>query len=386
VNGIAKTAGLSANMRSKEAGSSGQVFANFLTQQQKPEQEPSQKTPPENPQKNKTGVKPAQVRSETSKENDPTIKRYGLDIHVKYLETPCDNINHNCNQRPPGTKIDGIMVHDTVVSGPRALLWFSLPDLKQSTPTNRVGPSTHYFIARNGDVYLIVEEEDRAWHAGKGNFNDIADKANDSFIGIELENEWPTDDIMKNCTQRTDFKDQPNYTEAQIKSFRELVKGLIKERHIAPENIFYHSDYRPKDRCDPGIKFPAERLARDKIGLWPDPVPVDPKGLTHKSGQKDSDTEDSKGITSDQQLLMNAGYTSVNATGVFDAPTEQAVKAFKFHYMPDSDLDGTTIDPLTRAKLQGLVSAREKSQVEWRAAEQKRQKSGKTAGLSPSHP
>ncbi len=46
--------------------------------------------------------------------------------------------------------------------------------------------SAHFYIRRNGDLWQFVSCDDRAWHAGKSNFQG-RDNCNDYSVGIELE-------------------------------------------------------------------------------------------------------------------------------------------------------------------------------------------------------
>ncbi|MCG6902913.1 MAG: N-acetylmuramoyl-L-alanine amidase, partial [Rhodobacter sp.] len=47
--------------------------------------------------------------------------------------------------------------------------------------------SAHYLIARDGEVFGLVDEEMRAWHAGAGRWGGV-DDINSRSIGIELDN------------------------------------------------------------------------------------------------------------------------------------------------------------------------------------------------------
>ena len=46
--------------------------------------------------------------------------------------------------------------------------------------------STHFFIARSGELWQFVSCDERAWHAGQSNYRGRPD-CNDDSIGIELE-------------------------------------------------------------------------------------------------------------------------------------------------------------------------------------------------------
>ena len=46
--------------------------------------------------------------------------------------------------------------------------------------------SAHYLIARDGEVFALVDEGDRAWHAGVSAWQGIRD-INSASVGIELD-------------------------------------------------------------------------------------------------------------------------------------------------------------------------------------------------------
>ena len=57
------------------------------------------------------------------------------------------------------------------------------------TPEREV--SAHYLISRTGKLWQMVPESDRAWHAGKGEWQGLSDM-NSRSIGIELDNDGET--------------------------------------------------------------------------------------------------------------------------------------------------------------------------------------------------
>jgi N-acetylmuramoyl-L-alanine amidase len=110
--------------------------------------------------------------------------------------------------------------------------------------------SSHYLIGRDGTLYQLVDEERRAWHAGKSYWGGNTD-LNSASIGIELDNTG-----------------MEPYSEAQIKVLLDVLDGL-KERYRIPTNNFLgHGDVAPGRKVDPSRLFPWERLAREGYGLW----------------------------------------------------------------------------------------------------------------------
>ncbi len=114
------------------------------------------------------------------------------------------------------------------------------------------GVSSHYIIAEDGEIWQLVDESKRAWHAGKSKWRGWED-INSRSIGIEF------------CSKSLG---QSSFSEAQQKSAIELLSSLIKKYDIKPENIVGHSDIAPERKPDPGKAFFWKALAENNIGWW----------------------------------------------------------------------------------------------------------------------
>ena len=113
--------------------------------------------------------------------------------------------------------------------------------------------SCHYLVDESGIVFRLVDEEKRAWHAGKSRWRGISD-VNSASVGIELVN--PGHEFG-----------YPPFPEEQIDALVPLVSE-IKERHgITRGNVVGHSDIAPARKQDPGELFPWNRLARLRLAL-----------------------------------------------------------------------------------------------------------------------
>ena len=113
--------------------------------------------------------------------------------------------------------------------------------------------SAHYLIGEDGTVHSLVEEERRAWHAGRAHWRGMTD-INSASIGIELVN--PGHEFGYRA-----------FPDAQIEALLLLVAD-IKERHgITRGNVVGHSDIAPTRKRDPGELFPWARLARVRLAL-----------------------------------------------------------------------------------------------------------------------
>ena len=95
-----------------------------------------------------------------------------------------------------------------------------------TSPEARV--SAHYCVKEDGEVIQLVDEEKRAWHAGKSYWRGITD-INSASVGIEIVNPGH------------EFGYRP-FPDEQIASVIPLVAD-IKDRHgITRGNIVGHSD------------------------------------------------------------------------------------------------------------------------------------------------
>ncbi|MYA31136.1 MAG: N-acetylmuramoyl-L-alanine amidase [Gammaproteobacteria bacterium] len=196
--------------------------------------------------------------------------------------------------------------------------------------------SAHYLVPENGDptyphrrlrVYRLVDEERRAWHAGRSHWNGD-DALNASSIGIEIVNRSgcspvPLGTEPEPPEDRCEFHD---YDTEQIDLVIELVLNIL-ERHprIDPADIVGHSDIAPDRRLDPGPKFPWRRLYEHGIGAWYDDDTV--------ARYRESFEARPPALALLQRALRAYGY-DVDETGEHDQPTQVALTAFQMHFRP----------------------------------------------------
>jgi N-acetylmuramoyl-L-alanine amidase len=113
--------------------------------------------------------------------------------------------------------------------------------------------SAHYVVAEDGQIVRMVDEEMRAWHAGRSYWRGITD-VNSASIGIEIVNpghEWG-------------YRPFPD---AQVESVIRLTNEIVKRHRITRGNIVGHSDVAPARRDDPGELFPWGKLAKLRLAL-----------------------------------------------------------------------------------------------------------------------
>lgn len=113
--------------------------------------------------------------------------------------------------------------------------------------------SAHYMIEEDGTVFGLVDEDNRAWHAGRSYWRGITD-INSASIGIELVNpghEWGY---------------RP-FTDAQMDSLIPLLADIKVRFDIPRANIVGHSDIAPARKQDPGELFDWEALSSLHLAL-----------------------------------------------------------------------------------------------------------------------
>lgn len=111
--------------------------------------------------------------------------------------------------------------------------------------------SAHYLVDEDGTVLRLVDEDKRAWHAGRAFWRGLTD-INSASIGIEIVNPGH------------EFGYRP-YPEAQMDALIPLVADIVRRHRIRPPYVVGHSDIAPSRKQDPGELFDWARLAR--LGL-----------------------------------------------------------------------------------------------------------------------
>lgn len=205
----------------------------------------------------------------------------------------------NFNERKPNFVVIHATSNDTVERALRTL----------TDPQRKV--SAHYLIGRDGQVFQLVDERARAWHAGESKWGADTD-LNSVSLGIELDNNG----------------DEP-FPDVQISALLTLLDDIQKRYRIPAANYVGHADVAPRRKVDPSAYFPWARLARHGYGLWCDPpLPEPPAAM-------------------DTTLALRAlGYDV--------SDLEAAIGAFKRHFMQE---EGTTeLTDIDRGMLYCLLS------------------------------
>lgn len=160
----------------------------------------------------------------------------------------------NRDARPPGARVEFVILHYTGMTDARAAL--------DRLCDPRAAVSAHYLIEEDGTLWSLVEESERAWHAGAG-FWAGRERLNDCSIGIELVNPGHAHGLKP-------------FAEAQLRGLQVLLADLFERSAIRPAAVLAHSDVAPERKLDPGERFPWPQLARAGLALWPERAPPRP--------------------------------------------------------------------------------------------------------------
>ena len=161
--------------------------------------------------------------------------------------------------------------------------------------------SSHYLIDRDGRVIQLVDENQRAWHAGESYWGGHSDM-NSASIGIELVNNG-----------------REAFAPAQIKSLLKLLSEIRNRHKIPRANYLGHADVAPGRKTDPSALFPWQQLASSGFGLWCDPpFETPPEGFDNMFG------------------LAVLGYDVRDPVRAFSA--------FKLHFSPNEGPEVTEVD------------------------------------------
>jgi N-acetylmuramoyl-L-alanine amidase len=234
--------------------------------------------------------------------------------------------NFNERKAPP----DMVVLHYTgMKTGAEALA-------RMCDPAAQV--SAHYMVEEDGQVYRLVPEERRAWHAGVSFWKGETD-INGCSIGIEIVNPG----------HEFGYRDFPA---AQVDAVIGLLDGIRERWDIPDHRILGHSDVAPSRKEDPGERFPWAELAAHGHGLWvtPDMPPEGTLGPPLGLG------ETGLGVFSLQSALGKLGY-NILAGGPYDAETATIVTAFQRHWLPEqigTELQGRA-DAQLRVTLMALL-------------------------------
>lgn len=212
----------------------------------------------------------------------------------------------NHDDRPEGVAVDMLILHYTgMKTGEEAIARLRDPAAKVSA---------HYVVEEDGQVFRLVPEHRRAWHAGISHWRGQAG-LNARSIGIEIVNPGHEHGYRP-------------FPALQMAAVCDLCLEILARHPIHARNVVAHSDVAPDRKEDPGEFFDWEGLARNGVGVWP---------------AKDAAPEGDPAA-----LLAAIGYRT-------DLPLPVLLRAFQRHWRP-ARVDGVA-DAGTLARLAAVAAA-----------------------------
>jgi N-acetylmuramoyl-L-alanine amidase len=176
--------------------------------------------------------------------------------------------------------------------------------------------SSHYLI--NDDpptIYRLVDENQRAWHAGPSYWQGYT-HLNASSIGIEIVNSGNGGDPTAAYAE---------YSKPQIEQVIDLVRDVERRHRVRPDRVLGHSDIQPLSKQDPGPRFPWYELALAGLIVWPDPEAVAAARARYQ--------QELPAVLWIQQRLKAHGF-DVPQNGQLDEVTRTTLSVFQMKYRP----------------------------------------------------
>jgi N-acetylmuramoyl-L-alanine amidase len=208
-----------------------------------------------------------------------------------------------------GQPIDMLVLHYTDMLSAQAAVE------RLCDPEARV--SAHYVVGETGEVFALVDEAMRAWHAGESSWRDHSN-INHRSVGIEVANPGHSHGYVP-------------FPKVQMQAVAALSKAIIDRHAIPARNVVGHSDVAFLRKADPGELFGWPMLARAGVGLFPfDAHPMVGSDLARG--------DNGKKVIRLQTALANWGY-GLKLDGDYGEKTEKCVVAFQRHYRP-ADISG----------------------------------------------
>ncbi|ETO91203.1 MAG: N-acetylmuramoyl-L-alanine amidase [Candidatus Xenolissoclinum pacificiensis L6] len=210
------------------------------------------------------------------------------------------------NFRARTSEVPFIILHHTVIDLNQTLQAFMNPSSKVSS---------HYVIAKDGDIHAMVPLQKAAFHAGVSTWKKYKNLNNYS-VGIELVNSG-----------------YEPFTDNQYISVVETINLIRKSYPIQDSCILSHSDIAPDRKIDVSSYFEWSRLYKDLKSefacLFSEDISELSKDILYKTGDR------GQGVKKMQSELLNFGYPITGIDGIFGPESSRYMRAFNQHFCPE---------------------------------------------------
>jgi N-acetylmuramoyl-L-alanine amidase len=269
----------------------------------------------------------------------PAFSPPQLALNFFYCENFMKPINYNKHRSTEGfnERARFLVFHYTAanfassvaaLTGPNVSAHYLVPDITD--------PSYLSAGYTEQEVFGIVDEDKRAWHAGVSTWGN-RQNLNDTSIGVEIVN------LATDNQGKFNF---PPYHPQQISAVEELALNILaRYPDITPVNVVGHADIAIGRKSDPGPMFPWHALYLKGIGAWFD--------CDRQAAYSQQYTV--SGIpcrTTLLKLFKTYGYDISAATT--EPGFQRLVRAFQLHFRAHN-YDGV-MDVETAANLAALVN------------------------------
>ena len=217
------------------------------------------------------------------------------------------------------------------------VLHYTSQDLEQSIQTLTVpsdySVSSHYLLTppqpqKGSQVLRLVEEDKRAWHAGRSYWHGDTE-LNYTSIGIEIVNQSGCSDTLITLGNSPAFYAAcrfEDFPQEQLDTLVALLEDIMaRYPQIKPINILGHSDIAPNRKIDPGPTFPWQMLYQQGIGAWYDQADYEAFRAAFATTPAT--------VQQSQEQLQNIGY-KIATSGIEDLQSQLVVRAFQARYHP----------------------------------------------------
>ena len=213
------------------------------------------------------------------------------------------------------SRVQFLVLHYTVSDFPTSL--------RALTTGGKV--SAHYLVSdKPVEVYRLVDENRRAWHAG-ASFWAGHTFINAASIGIEI--------VNPGYTETPQGRVYAPFSQKQIDAVIKLSRDIVARHQIKPDRIVGHNDVAPGRKQDPGPMFPWRQFYEAGLIAWPDPQQV---AARRAAMELDAVLPD---VAWFQARLSQLGY-NVPRHGELDTLTQETISTFQMKYR-QADIAGT---------------------------------------------
>lgn len=168
-------------------------------------------------------------------------------------------LSPNRDGRAGGRAPDLVVIHYTAMASAEAALE------RLCDPAAAV--SAHYLVGRDGALWGLAPEAERAWHAGVSSWGGETE-VNHRAIGIELDYPGEGEGLTpEEAAALGPAGVAPPFPEAQMARLEALLAAILARWSLPAQAVLGHSDVAPERKRDPGARFDWRRLARGGLAV-----------------------------------------------------------------------------------------------------------------------